>query len=167
MAGVHDLSNYQTQTERRMRNTFGYVQVTTFGSTDAATALIGRVRRMHERVNGTMPDGRPYRAMDPELIGWVHNAIPWSIMLAYEAYVRPLTDDEKNRYLSEQAVIGRMGGAGDIPTSVDGARRVPRADAPEAGGHRADARLRQLRAGPARQRAARGDAGAGQPCARR
>lgn len=119
MAGVHDQSNYRTQTERRMRNTFGYVQVTTFGSTEAATTLIERVRRMHERVNGTMPDGRPYRAMDPELIGWVHNAIPWSIMLAYEHYVRPLSDDEKSRYLREQAVIGRMSGAGsDIPTSV-------------------------------------------------
>jgi len=79
MAGVHDQSNYQTQPERRMRNTFGYIVTTVFGSTDAATALIGRVRRMHERVNGTMPDGRPYRAMDPDLIGWVHTAIPWSI----------------------------------------------------------------------------------------
>jgi uncharacterized protein (DUF2236 family) len=118
MAGVHDLSNYQTQPERRMRNTFGYVLVTTFASTDAATSLIDRVRRMHERVNGTMPDGRPYRAMDPELIGWVHNAIPWAIMLAYEAYHRPLTIDEKNQYLSEQAVIAKLSGAGDIPTSV-------------------------------------------------
>ncbi len=119
MAGVHDMSNYRTQPERRMRNTFGYVVTTTFGNTEAATALIERVRRMHERVNGTMPDGRPYRAMDPDLIGWVHNAIPWSIMLAYDAYRRPLTVDEKNRYLAEQAVIGRMGGAGDLPTSVD------------------------------------------------
>ncbi|MGZ4757826.1 MAG: oxygenase MpaB family protein [Acidimicrobiales bacterium] len=119
MAGVHDQSNYQTQPERRMRNTFGYVVATTFGSTDAATALIGRVRRMHERVNGSLPDGRPYRAMDPELIGWVHTAIPWSIMLAFDAYRRPLTVDEKNRYLAEQAVIGRLGGAGDIPTTVD------------------------------------------------
>jgi uncharacterized protein (DUF2236 family) len=119
MAGVHDLSSYQTQPERRMRNTFGYVVTTTFGNTEAATALIGRVRRMHERVNGTMPDGRPYRAMDPELIGWVHTAIPWSIMLAYDAYRRPLRVEEKNRYLAEQAVIGRMGGAGDIPTTVD------------------------------------------------
>jgi len=74
---------------------------------------------MHERVNGTMPDGRPYRAMDPELIGWVHTAIPWSIMLAFDAYRRPLSVEEKNRYLAEQAVIGRMGGAGDIPTTVD------------------------------------------------
>jgi uncharacterized protein (DUF2236 family) len=118
MAGVHDLSSYQTQPERRTRNTFGYVVATTFGSTDAATALINRVRRMHERVNGTMPDGRPYRAMDPELIGWVHNAIPWAIMTAYERYHRPLTVDEKDRYLAEQAVIGKMGGAGDIPTTV-------------------------------------------------
>src|SRR5680860_177485 len=114
MAGVHDQSNYQTQTERRMRNTFGYVQVTTFGNTQAATELIARVRRMHERVNGTMPAGRPYRAMDPELIGWVHNAIPWAIMAAYDEYVRPLTTDEKDRYLAEQAIIGTMGGAGDI-----------------------------------------------------
>jgi uncharacterized protein (DUF2236 family) len=118
MAGVHDRSSYQTQTERRMRTTFGYVQVTTFGSTEAATRLIERVRRMHERVNGTMPDGRPYRAMDPELIGWVHNAIPWSILVAYDHYVRPLSDDEKSRYLTEQAVIGRLGGAGDTPTTV-------------------------------------------------
>jgi uncharacterized protein (DUF2236 family) len=119
MAGVHDRSNYQTQPERRMRNTFGYVVATTFGSTEAATALIERVRRMHEQVNGTMPDGRPYRAMDPDLIGWVHNAIPWAIMLAYDAYHRPLSVAEKNRYLAEQAVIGRMSGAGDVPTTVD------------------------------------------------
>ena len=118
MAGVHDLSSYQTQPERRMRNTFGYVVATTFGSTDAATALIGRVRKMHERVNGTMPDGRPYRAMDPDLIGWVHTAIPWAIMLAYDTYTRPLSVEEKDRYLGEQAIIGKMGGAGDIPTTV-------------------------------------------------
>src|SRR5690242_5540819 len=31
MAGVHDMSSYQTQPERRMRNTFGYVVATTFG----------------------------------------------------------------------------------------------------------------------------------------
>lgn len=120
MAGVHDQSSYQTNPERRARNTFGYVVVTTFGSTAAATQLIERVRRMHERVNGTMPDGRPYRAMDPELIGWVHNAIPWAIMTAFEALNRPLSNDEKNRYLAEQAVIGRMSGAGsDIPETVD------------------------------------------------
>jgi uncharacterized protein (DUF2236 family) len=118
MAGVHDMSAYRTQPERRTRTTFGYVVATTFGSTEAATALINRVRRMHERVNGVAPDGRAYRAMDPELIGWVHNAIPWAIMTAYDAYHRPLRVEEKNRYLAEQAVIGKMSGAGDVPTTV-------------------------------------------------
>jgi uncharacterized protein (DUF2236 family) len=119
MAGVYDQSSYRTQTERRARNTFGYVIITTFGNTAAAERTINRVRRMHEMVNGTRPDGTPYRAMDPDLIGWVHNAIPWAIMQAYDRYTRPLTVDEKNRYLREQAVIGRLGGAGDVPETVD------------------------------------------------
>jgi len=119
MAGVYDQSDYRTQSARRARNTFGYVIVTTFGNTAAAERTINRVRRMHEHVNGTRPDGTAYRAMDPDLIGWVHNAIPWAIMEAFDRYTRPLTTAEKNRYLAEQAVIGRMGGAGDVPETVD------------------------------------------------
>jgi uncharacterized protein (DUF2236 family) len=119
MAGVHDQSSYRTQPERRARNTFGYVIVTTFGNTTAAEKMINRVRRMHETVNGTRPDGTEYRAMDPDLIGWVHNAIPWAIMEAFDRYSRPLSVQEKNRYLAEQAVIGRLGGAGFVPETVD------------------------------------------------
>jgi uncharacterized protein (DUF2236 family) len=39
-------------------------------------------------------------------------------MTAYERYNRPLSPEQKDRYLSEQAVIGRMGGAGEIPETV-------------------------------------------------
>ncbi len=119
MAGVYTQSSYRTQTFRRAQATFGYVVVTTFGNTEAATRTINRVRRMHEQVGGRTPDGRPYRAMDPVLIGWVHTAIPWAIMEAFNRYRRPMSIAEKNRYLAEQAVIGRMGGAEDIPVTVD------------------------------------------------
>jgi uncharacterized protein (DUF2236 family) len=115
MAGVQDLSNYAEDPYRRGRTTFGYVVTTTFANTKAATRLINAVKGMHKQVNGTRPDGVPYRALDPELIGWVHTCIPWAVMTAYHRYKRPLTDDERDRYLREQAVIGRMGGAGDIP----------------------------------------------------
>lgn len=118
MAGVHDLSNYREQPERRGRTTFGYVVTTTFGSTEAATRLIKAVKRMHGRVEGLRPDGVPYRALDPELIGWVHTCIPWGVVEAYHRFRRPLSLDERNRYLREQAVIGRMGGAGRIPETV-------------------------------------------------
>jgi uncharacterized protein (DUF2236 family) len=118
MAGVQDLSSYREDPFRRGRTTYGYVVTTTFGNTEAAERLIAAVRRIHERVNGVRPDGVPYRALDPELIGWVHTCIPWAVMCAYERFNRPLTDDERGRYLAEQAVIGRMGGAGPIPETA-------------------------------------------------
>jgi uncharacterized protein (DUF2236 family) len=118
MAGVFTHSSYRSDPLRRARNTLGYVLRTTFGSTPAATRVIEGVKRVHSRIEGTRPDGVPYRALDPELIGWVHNAIPWAVMTAYDRYRRPLSTAEKDRYLREQAVIGRMGGADRVPESV-------------------------------------------------
>ena len=71
---------------------------------------------MHSFVNGTRR--RFYRALDPELIAWVHTCIPWMIMRAYEHTKRPLSRWERDRYLAEQAVIGRMGGADWVPASA-------------------------------------------------
>ena len=119
MHGVYTQSSYRTEPARRARNTLGYVLRTTFGSTEAATALIDGVKKMHARVSGTREDGVPYRALDPELIAWVHTCIPWAIMTAFERTRRPLHRDEKDRYLREQAVIGRMGGADWVPETVD------------------------------------------------
>jgi uncharacterized protein (DUF2236 family) len=118
MAGVGQQSNYREQPYRRARTTFGWVVTTTFGNTEAATKLIERVKTMHARVNGTRDDGVPYRALDPELIGWVHTCIPWGVMDAYERFNRPLSTAEKDRYLKEQSVVGLMSGAAEVPTTA-------------------------------------------------
>ncbi len=118
VAGVEDLSNYRNDPFQRARATLGYVLATTFGNTAAATALIDHVRHMHSFVNGTRPDGMAYHALDPELIAWVHTCIPWMIMRTFERTNRVLSPDERDRYLAEQAVIGRMGGGEGIPASV-------------------------------------------------
>lgn len=118
MAGVFSQSSYRTDTLRRARNTLGYVLRTTFGSTPAATRVIESVKRVHARIEGVRPDGVPYRALDPTLIAWVHTSIPWAILNAYDRYRRPLSLEEKDRYLREQAVVGRMGGADYVPESV-------------------------------------------------
>jgi uncharacterized protein (DUF2236 family) len=115
---VQDLSNYRQDPFRRARATLGYVLTTTFGNTKAATACIEQVKHVHSYVHGTRPDGVPYRALDPELIGWVHTCIPWMIMRAFEHTKRPLSQDEQDRYLAEQAVVGRMGGADWVPTTI-------------------------------------------------
>ena len=133
MAGVQDLSRYQEQPLRRGRTTFGYVITTTFANAQAATRLINTVKRMHSKVEGFRPDGVPYRALDPELIGWVHTCIPWAIMEAYQRFKGPLTLRERNRYLREQAVIGRMGGADEIPETVDELEAYIEAMRPELG----------------------------------
>src|SRR6478672_10582635 len=118
VAGVQDMSNYRQDPYQRARATLGYVLATTFGNTEAATAVVERVKHIHSSVNGTRPDGVPFRALDPELIAWVHTAIPWMILRAYERTKRRLTVAEKDAYLAEQAVIGRMGGADRVPTTV-------------------------------------------------
>jgi uncharacterized protein (DUF2236 family) len=118
MAGVGQQSRYREQPYRRAQTTFGWVITTTFGSTHAATEMIERVKRMHSRVNGERADGVPYRALDPELIAWVHTAIPWAVMTAYEKFNRPLTTEQKDDYLREQSVVGLMSGAEWVPTTV-------------------------------------------------
>lgn len=118
-AGVQDLSNYRQDPFSRARATLGYVLTTTFGNTEAATRVIEHVKHVHSFVNGTRPDGVPYRALDPELIGWVHTCIPWMILRAFERTKRPLSQRERDRYLAEQAAIGRMGGADWVPTTTD------------------------------------------------
>jgi uncharacterized protein (DUF2236 family) len=118
MAGVGQQSNYREQPYRRARTTFGWVITNTFGNTAAAEGMIERVKRMHSRVNGVRPDGVPYRALDPELIAWVHSCIPWGVMTAYERFNRPLTTEEKDRYLAEQSVVALMSGAEEVPTTV-------------------------------------------------
>lgn len=118
MAGVHEHSAFRTDPQRRTRNTLGFVLQTTFANTRAATALIERVKRLHARVEGVRPDGVPYRALDPELLAWVHTCIPWAVMTAFDRYRRPLTAAEKDGYLREQAVIGRMSGADCVPETM-------------------------------------------------
>lgn len=118
MHGVFTQSSYRTNPYARSRNTLGYVLRTTFGNTEAAIAVIENVKRIHGYVNGTRADGIAYRALDPELIAWVHTCIPWAIMKAFDRYNRPLSLAEKDRYLKEQAVIGRMGGADWVPETV-------------------------------------------------
>lgn len=118
MAGVFTQSNYRGDPLSRARNTLGYVLRSTFGNTQAATRVIEQVKMVHSRINGERGDGVPYQALDPELIGWVHTCIPWAIMMAYERYNGPLTTAEKDQYLTEQALIGRMGGADWVPETV-------------------------------------------------
>ena len=106
MAGVADHSDYRHNPDKRLARTSQFVAATTFGTTEQADAAFALVKRVHTRVVGTAPDGRPYSASDPHLISWVHHSEVDSFLRAYQRFgASPLSDADANTYVSEMAVV--------------------------------------------------------------
>jgi uncharacterized protein (DUF2236 family) len=120
MAGVADHSDYRHDPLGRLQRTAGYIGVTTYGTAAEANAAVRRIRVIHDGVTGTAPDGRPYRANDPHLLGWVHATEVDSFLKTYQRYgSERITDDDADRYVAEMAVLGRLVGIRKPPASVD------------------------------------------------
>lgn len=118
LAGVWDHSDFRRDRLGRLRRTAQFIAITTFGSTQAAQGAVARVRSIHDRVSGTLPDGTPYDANDPALLTWVHVAEVDSFLRAYVRYRDPsLTGAQQDRYLAETATLARDLGARDVPES--------------------------------------------------
>jgi len=116
LAGVWDHSNFRRDMLGRLRRTAQFISGTTYGSTETAEALIAKVRRIHDRVSGTLPDGTRYSANDAELLTWVHVAEVASFLAAYRRYRDPaFPAAEQDRYLAEYAVVAEKLGATGVP----------------------------------------------------
>lgn len=119
MAGVADHSDYRRDPLGRLHRTGRFIGATTFGDTATAEQMIAVVRSIHDRVEGHAPDGRPYSANDPHLLGWVHVTEVDSFLQAFERYgVNRLTDAERNGYVEEMAEVARRLGVIDPPTDL-------------------------------------------------
>jgi uncharacterized protein (DUF2236 family) len=71
------LQNATTITEpadawARLRRTRTFIETRTFGTTAEAERAGRRVRKIHDSLTGTDPDGTRYRVDEPELLLWVH-----------------------------------------------------------------------------------------------
>src|SRR6478736_10096358 len=125
MAGVAAHSGYKGDPWGRLQRTSHFLATTTYGTVADAEAMITRIRRIHGKVSGTAPDGRPYAASDPHLLTWVHIAEIDSFLAAYQRLSRdPLSDSDADRYVAQTAVIaGRLG----VPTPPTTVRELHRA----------------------------------------
>lgn len=112
---------------RRMRRTVGAMLSLTFAPEEQARAVIARINGIHARIHGTLsegtrhfPAGTSYSAQDPDLLLWVHATLIESNLLAYERFVGPLSDAEKDGYCAEAVAIAAMLGvdASRVPASV-------------------------------------------------
>ena len=115
MAGVADHSSFRTDPLGRLRRTSAYVTTTILGTTDEALAAARGIRRAHRKVRGTAPDGRPYAADDPHLLGWVSIALTSSFLATDAAYApHPLSRADADAFVDQQAR-----GAALLDPSVD------------------------------------------------
>lgn len=117
LAGVWDHSNFRQDMRGRLRRTAQFIAGTSYGGLAEAERLIARVRAIHDRVTGTLPDGTPYSANDPGLLTWVHVAEVSCFLAAYRRYRDPaMPGAAQDQYYAEVAEIARRLGASDVPT---------------------------------------------------
>jgi uncharacterized protein (DUF2236 family) len=118
LAGVWDHSNFRNDMLGRLRRTARFVALTTYGSREEAEAAITRVRAVHDKVAGVLPDGTPYAATDPALLAWVHATEAKSFLDAWIRYAEPaMPMREQDRYFAEMVRLGEALGADPLPRS--------------------------------------------------
>jgi uncharacterized protein (DUF2236 family) len=104
MAGVADHSGYRTDAIGRLQRTSAYVVTTTFGAIDEVLQIAAAVRRTHEPVVGTAPDGRPYSADDPHLLAWIQIALTSSFLATDRFYAAdPVGSPVADAFVAEQS----------------------------------------------------------------
>ncbi len=97
-----------------------------FGTDAEREHALHGIRTIHTRVHGQLaetvgafPAGTPYSAEDPALVLWVHLTLLESIPLAYERFVGPVSDQERDTYCAETAWVPTALGArpADVPVT--------------------------------------------------
>ncbi len=142
LAGVWDHSRFRVDMHGRLRRTARFIALTTYGGRTEAEAAIARVRRIHDQVRGTLPDGAPYVANDPALLAYVHVTETTSFLNAWMRYAEPrMTASDQDRYFAEMARVAEALGADPVPRSRSEARRLLQAMRPQL---RCDERTREV-----------------------
>jgi uncharacterized protein (DUF2236 family) len=135
MAGVAQHSDFRADPWGRLQRTADFLAATTFGPIPVAERSIDIVKRVHTRVVGTAPDGRPYSANDPHLLRWVHVCEVDSFLAAYQRYgAEPLTPADADAYVRDAALVARKLGVNEPPRTVRELRAELREYRPELAG---------------------------------
>jgi uncharacterized protein (DUF2236 family) len=142
LAGVWDHSDFRADMHGRLRRTARFIALTTYGGKEEAEAVIARIRGIHDRVRGTLPDGTPYSANDPSLLAWVHVTEATSFLEAWIRYAEPrMPAADQDRYFAEMTRVGSALGADPVPRSRAEARKLIQSMRPQL---LCDARTREV-----------------------
>ncbi|GAB2887321.1 oxygenase MpaB family protein [Nocardioides pacificus] len=118
MTAVSEHSGFRGDMWGRLARTSTFLATTTFAAADDAQAAVDLVKRIHDKITGTMPDGTPYIASDPHLLMWVHVAEIDSFLRAHQRYgARPLDQAGRDDYVAQTALVAEKLGVVDAPRS--------------------------------------------------
>lgn len=142
LAGVWDHSNFRHDMPGRLRRTARFIALTTYGGAEEAEAALARVRAIHRRVGGLLPDGTRYSAVDPQLLGWVHATESLCFLNAWLRFAEPgMSQADQDRYFAEVAIVAERLGADAVPRSRAGILALIRDIRPQL---RVDRRTREV-----------------------
>jgi uncharacterized protein (DUF2236 family) len=110
VAAFEEHFTYQRDIWGRLAGTAEYVAVTTFGSATQAMLAASRVRAIHARVRGTLPNGVEYAADDPQLLAWVHCCLVASFLEVLTRGGVTLAGTEQDQYIEEQVKAAMLVG---------------------------------------------------------
>jgi uncharacterized protein (DUF2236 family) len=117
--GVWEHSRFRDDPRGRLQRTGTAALLTVYGARSVAKPLIERVVRMHARVHGVTPQGVPFSASDPDLLGWVHGTAAYGFLTAYSRYARPLTGPQMDDFYCEGVEVARLYGAAALRSRRD------------------------------------------------
>ena len=104
-AGVDEHSDFRSDPWARLLGTVrSYLRIV-YGTTPAARAEIRRLNGMHRQIRGTT-----YSARDPELSLWVHATLVDSTIVAYDAWLEPLSWARRAAFYAETRPVARAFG---------------------------------------------------------
>jgi uncharacterized protein (DUF2236 family) len=102
-AGVDEHSDFRVHPIRRLRRTILMIMAIVFGDRDTALAAARAVNQVHARVRG-----QDYRALDPDLLLWVHATLMDTALVTYETFVKPLLASERENFYQEFKLLGEL-----------------------------------------------------------
>lgn len=102
-AGVDEHSDFRRRPLYRLRRTIRLTMAIVFGDRETALVAARAVNQAHGRVRGNS-----YRALDPDLLLWVHATLVDSALVTYETFVRPLSVPDRDEFYQESKLLGGL-----------------------------------------------------------